>query len=131
MSRRYWSSEPSSNDDFLLFGVEAIRGVSRGRQSRRRWELLASKRCPARSGRTGFYQCTRSPSRVQRTWVSQARSFEESGTKLKYTTSGRPRTSESGTKPQYLLSSELSRLSPSTKYRRSGTTNGPQLFRDG
>src|SRR2546423_3325558 len=26
MSRRYWSSEPSSNEDFLLFGVVAIRG---------------------------------------------------------------------------------------------------------
>src|SRR4051812_38097753 len=27
MSRRYWSSEPSSNDDFLLFGVVAIRAI--------------------------------------------------------------------------------------------------------
>src|SRR6476619_2915876 len=76
-------------------------------------------------------QCTRSPSRVHRTWVSHAKSLEESGAKLKYTTSGRPRSSESGTNPQYRLSSELSRLSPRTKYCDSGTTNGPQLFRDG
>src|SRR6185369_9122368 len=76
-------------------------------------------------------QCTRSPSRVHRTWVSHAKSLEESGAKLKYTTSGRPRSSESGTNPQYRLSSELSRLSPRTKYCASGTTNGPQLFRDG
>src|SRR5258705_5025404 len=75
-------------------------------------------------------QCTRSPSRIHRTWVSQAKSVE-SGAKLKYTTSGRPRSSESGTKPQYRLYRELSRLSPSTKYFSSGTTDGPQLLRDG
>src|SRR4051794_16985055 len=114
MSRRYWSSEPSSNDDFLLFGVVAIRAVPGDGGP------AAHGAGRGEAGTTGVVgrlsQCTRSPSRVQRTWVSQARSAAESGTKLKYTTSGRPRSRESGTKPQYRLSSELSRLSPSTKY---------------
>src|SRR4051812_38827895 len=36
MSRRYWSSDPSSNDDFLLFGVVAMLRV-RGTAARRAW----------------------------------------------------------------------------------------------
>src|SRR5215218_3367647 len=127
MSRRYWSSEPSSNDDFLLFGVVAIRAVP-GDGAPAARERAARRRRPAGGG--ALSQCTRSPSRVHRTWVSQARSTAESGEKLKYTTSGRPRSRESGTNPQYRLSSELSRLSPSTKYSDPGTTNGPQLLRD-
>src|SRR3954464_8552677 len=103
MSRRYWSSEPSSYDDFFV-GVEAMRVVPG--DDGWRWETVGASGNRANGGgrhrspprQVGRTQCTRSRSRVQRTCVSQARSSDESGEKLKYTTSGRPRSRESGTK---------------------------------
>ena len=114
----------------LLFGVVAMRrfrGVQRlrcraasgGGEGRAvaAWRLRFSARA-RRAVSTGHGSATRNRRR------SRARSCSTRP-------SGRPRSSESGTNPQYRLSSELSRLSPRTKYCASGTTNGPQLFRDG
>src|SRR5918993_5484706 len=62
MSRRYWSSEPSSNDDFLLFGVVAMRVVPGMQRLRGRAAVEAEGECrPSSSGSTDLVHALAEP----------------------------------------------------------------------